>query len=192
MQLTSKPRQLPPEGTHTAILFQIIDLGTQKTEYQGQVKIGRQLRFAWELCEELMDDGRPYAISKKYTASSHPKSNIVKDIKAWTGKAVDNGFDPTTLIGSACNLTISHDPGGDGTVYANVAAIAPLKKSEKAPPMRNNPLVFDLDNYDPALFEKLPDFLKEIIAESPEYLEATGAGNTASKPAAHLDDEIPF
>ena len=58
----------PPEGTHPARCYRVIDLGTQEVDFQGQIKHQRKVLVSWELqCEERMDDGRPFSIGKKYT-----------------------------------------------------------------------------------------------------------------------------
>ena len=62
-----------PPGTHVARAVKIIDLGTQKSEWQGEEKIKHQLLMVWELPnEELEVDGlkKPFTISKFYNASS--------------------------------------------------------------------------------------------------------------------------
>jgi hypothetical protein len=57
----------PPVGTHLALCYRIIDLGTQKTTYNGETKTAHKLMISWELPQERMDDGRPFAISKRCT-----------------------------------------------------------------------------------------------------------------------------
>ena len=41
-----------PPGMHLARCYRIIDLGTQKTEYMGQMKYLRKIMLAWEIRSE--------------------------------------------------------------------------------------------------------------------------------------------
>jgi len=198
------PKVLAPAGTHTAICYQIIELGTQQSEWQGQVKRNFRIRFTWELLDELMDNGKPFAVSKEYNLSSFNKSTFMKDMKSWLGFEPTVGFDTSTLIGKACNVTVIHEPSKDGqNTYANVSTISPLKKNEVAPKSFNPPLVFELtpEKFSVSVLESLPDFLQEKIRKSPEYVEAINWMNGIrpdktiyGPPAGHpvLNDEIPF
>ena len=191
MYIQDKPREVAPEGTHTAVLYSIVDLGTQKNDFNGETKIQHRIRFDWELSEEKMSDGRPFAIGREYTASLHSKAELAKMIKAWVGVDPSGGFDASTLLGKACNISIMHNEKG----YANITAIAPLKKSEKAPPPVNPLREFDISNYKAAIFESLPDFLKEKIRLSPEYIELTAPkdySKSADDMPDDLNDSIPF
>ena len=195
MLLTSKPRENPPAGTHTAILYQIIDLGTQKNDFDKEnVKFQPRVRFTWELCEEKMADGRPFAIGKEYTFSANQKATIVQHIKAWTGQDVGKNFEVDSLLGKACNLTVVHNTKQDGTVVASVSGISALKKSEKAPPQVNPSLLFELtpDKFNPEIFKSLPDFFQDKIKLSPEYVAALNFINTAPPANDMPSDEIPF
>lgn len=41
----------PPPGNHPAVCVAIIDMGTQKQEYQGNVTFAHRAYFVWELVE---------------------------------------------------------------------------------------------------------------------------------------------
>jgi len=65
-----------PPGMHLARCYRIIDLGTQKSEYMGQVKYLHKVMLGWEIhgmhddgAPIKMKDGRPFAIFKNYTLS---------------------------------------------------------------------------------------------------------------------------
>ena len=66
-------------GVHKARCVKVIDLGTQKQEYGGEISWKRQILVIWELPEELNND-QPMTISKFYTLSLHEKSNLGKDL----------------------------------------------------------------------------------------------------------------
>lgn len=193
MYIEEKPREQAPEGTHTAILYQIIDMGTQKREFNGDVKYIPTVRFTWELCEEKMLDGRPFAVSREYTAKIHEKAEICKMVKSWKGIIPDGKYNFFSLLGEACNISIVHNEKG----YPAITAIAPLKKSEKAPARHNQTQKLWLREFNQQVFDSLPDFLKEKIRLSPEYAEAIGAGKIPEQHVtqpAHDDlrDEVPL
>jgi len=197
MLLASKPKEIAPAGTHTAILYQIIDLGTQKMEYQGEIKIQPRIRLAWELCDERMSDGRPFSVGKEYTFSAYPKANLVQHIKSWTGQEVGNNFHIESLLGKACNISVVHNTKPDGGIVAAVSAIAPLKKNEKAPPQVNPSLLFELEpgKFSLEILESLPGFFQEKIKSSPEYIEALNVLNSIDNMPpvpAYLNDPVGF
>ena len=60
-----------PAGLHLARCYRIIDIGTQRSEYDGVEKKQRKISLFWELHGEdddgnklVTDDGRPMAIFK--------------------------------------------------------------------------------------------------------------------------------
>lgn len=197
----------PPAGTFVGVCYRFIDLGTQKTEWQGQAKIARKIMISWELGEELMEDGRPFTISKRYTWSMHEKAVLRHDLQGWRGRAFepadfgDNGFDTRKLLGVPCILTVTHETKGDKT-YANVAGIGKIMKGLDPRPLVNERVYLSLEpgEFDKAVFDKLSDGIKRIIMASPEYVQLTGAAPSQAQPAHgepvglghQLDDEIPF
>lgn len=193
--------ELPPAGNHLAVLWRIVDLGTQKVEYKDETKFQRKIVLSWEIhCESRMEDGRPYTFSKRYTYSSNEKSNLRKDLEAWRGvpfKQEDfESFDLAKLIGKPCLLNILHADRGNG-VYADMASISTLIKGMPAPSLENEGYCFSLSHYDPVVYGKLSQRLQDIIALSPEFAEATKAMQENVSIATpgisqELDDEIPF
>lgn len=189
----------PPEGTHVAICYRLLDLGTQQSEFQGQTKRLHKIMMSWELPEELMDDGQPFTVHQRYTFSLHEKAKLRADLEAWRGRAFTEeeigGFDMEVLLGKPCLVTIIHTENG-GRVYANVKTISRLPKSMKAPDAPIN-IVQSFYLRDPnwTLFDSLSDGLKEVIKKSPEYAEAikTNVSDApAEVPKRDLDDDIPF
>jgi hypothetical protein len=197
--------ELTPSGTFTAICYRFIDRGTQKSEYNGEVKSRHEVMLTWELCGELMADGRPFSVSKTYTWSMHEKATLRKDLEAWRGKAfVDddfegpNAFNTKKLLGAPCTLTVTHTTKGDKT-YANVASLGRVMRGVQAPPQVNPTVYIALtaDEFDPQLFEALSDKLKAIIYGSPEYQQLRRASERHDDPGSSYgghdpDDDIPF
>ena len=201
-----------PEGSHMAVCFRVIDLGTQRWEYQGEPQIGRKVLLAWELHGEAddgtpltTDDGQPLAVSKQYTLSLGKKANLRGDLESWRGKGFTEqelaGFDITTLLGAPCMLTIKHTKKAEKT-YANVATVAKFPAALKnMKPTAKNPLqTFDVTNPDNRVYEVLPDWIKKQIDQCVERSGTPQTTRQATKTAAaaaagafdDMDDDIPF
>lgn len=190
-----------PAGAHIAICIQFIDLGSQVDEFEGRSKLQHKVRIQWELPNEPMSDGRPFVIGREYTWSMSDKAKLRAHLESWRGKAFTQadfgagGFDTKKLPGVPCTLSVTHNDKG----RAVIAGVAPAMKGV-AIPKPSNPLVyFALDDFNEAIFETLPDWIKTKIAESPEYREIISPSVTmedvddrGDRFSADLDDEIPF
>ena len=138
LSTSSKQREVPPAGTFPARCYQIIDLGHQTTSFEGQAKVVPQVRISWEL-SETMADGRPFSISKDYTASFGPKATLRKVLESWRGRAFTqeelSGFSLENVLGKPCMISVVHKPSKDGTqTYANVGNVMALPKGLDCPP----------------------------------------------------------
>lgn len=191
----------PPEGTHPARCYRVIDLGTQEVEWQGQKKHQRKILLSWELPSELMEDGEPFSVHQWYTFSSSEKSHFRKHLEGWRGKRFEDsdfgpgGFKIESLLGVPCLLTVIHNDSS-GNVYANVNSVARVPKGMEVPELTNDRVLFSLEpgEYDLQVFDALPDRLKDTIRSSPEYVEIVSGGgtNTGAPDGGDFDDEIPF
>lgn len=192
----------PPTGTHVAICVKIIDIGTQKSEYQGQANIRRQCIIGWELPNELMTEGdkagKPFVVSKFYTASLSEKANLRADLRNWRGRDFTeqelSGFESRNILGKPCMLSITMNEKGK----AKITGVMALPKGTPVPPQANKSLYFSLEKseFDQAIFDGLSDGYKKLIMISPEYRqimnpqpqEAGGVRNHFDD----MDDDIPF
>lgn len=204
-----------PAGSHHATCIRIIDLGTQRIEYNGEVKTQPKILIQWEVLSQndpdmQMSDGRPYIISRRYTASMHSKSQLAADLKSWRGRDFSPeervGFDIRNILGKTCLLSVSHEQSKDGQrTYANIAGIANKLKSFEPPPPENEIFAFDLSAPNWPNFDKLHEKIQEQIKASPEYAELNQPAHTppappqrqtpAATPSAaveDIDDDIPF
>lgn len=196
----------PPAGTHLAICYRVLDLGTQDGSWQGTPNKKHQIQIGWELCDERMEDGRPFTTGKRYTFSSSEKATLRQDLEAWRGRAFTdadfagppNGFHIRKVIGVPCLLTVIHETGHDGKTRAKVSNVTKVMKNQAAPQMVNAPQYLSLvpGEFDRAVFDALPDYFKETIIKSPEFYKLTHPdAPDQSKPPARQDDlpeEVPF
>ncbi len=180
-----------PAGSYAAVCVRVIDLGTQESNWEGEKKYARKVRFQWEL-NEPMSDGRPYICTRDFTASLHEKSAMRQFLNAWRGQDFNNaelgGFDPKVLLGKACMITLVQK--GE---YTNVASAAKLPKGMQAPAPVGELIYLSLDEFDQAAFDKLGKGVQEKIAKSPEYLERNNDTHPADAPFSGDDgDSLPF
>lgn len=194
--------ELAPAGTHPARCYGMIDMGTQATDYQGETKHQRKALIRFELLgDERMSDGRPYNVSKRYTASLHEKAQLRKDLAAWRGRDFTpeelKGFELTKVLGAFVLLNLIHVEK-NGKNYCNIASIMPLPKSMPKPEGVNELLSFDLEKFDQTTFGQLSPGLQEKIMASPEYQAIASkpapANSMANKSSGFEDfaDDIPF
>ena len=67
-----------PTGVHNARCVRVIDLGTQRNDYGGNITYKRQVLIIWEVPDQISNDV-PMTISKFYTLSLHEKSTLGMD-----------------------------------------------------------------------------------------------------------------
>lgn len=194
----------PPTGTHVAICVKIIDIGTQKGEYQGQANIRRQCIIGWELPNELMTEGdyagKPFTVSKFYTASLGEKANLRKDLANWRGRdfteAELKGFESKNILGKPCMLSLTPNEKGK----TRVTGVMALPKGTPVPKAVNPTIYLSLEKgeFDQAVFDALSDGYKKMITVSPEYRHIVNPQPAAQNPNAprntfaDMEDDIPF
>lgn len=199
-----------PTGAHLARCYRIVDLGTQKSEYMGEVKHLHKIMLGWEVHGVddngkplTTKDGRPFAMFKNYTLSWSEKANLRLDLQSWRGKAFDQEemrkFDLKTVLGAWCMLNVIERPGTNGNIYANVNGVTPVPaiiKQSGLPKAVNPDELFNLQEPDMAIFANFSDNLKAKITSSPQWKEAHGEISSAKKTehyvSADPDDSIPF
>lgn len=182
------------EGSYLARCCWVIDLGTQQSDFGPK----RKLLLAWELPEVLrtFDDTigpEPATVTKFYTASLSEKANLRKDLELWRGRAFSAeelaGFDLRKLLGVPCLLTITHRANAAGEKRATVAGLGKLPRGVEVPAASQPTRLYDLDEPNHSVFSELPQWLRDVIAESSEYQAMICGGNRQDQ---QPDVEIPF
>lgn len=197
----SRFKPVPP-GSHLARCYRIIDLGTQKTTWNGQTKMSKKVMFQFEIHSEddegnplVTDKGEPMSISKNYTLSLRDSALLRNDLEAWRGRAFTEeerqGFNLKNVLNAWCLLTVTKDVGRDGKTYTNIQGISPVPKAMKAntPPPFNEASIFSLDDPNMDVFNTLSERIRQKIMETPEW-----KAKDKSAPAPEFDDDsnIPF
>lgn len=184
-----------PAGTHLGRCIKLVDIGTQKGEYQGQATFKRQIIIGWELPSELMQTGeyagQPFTVSKFYTASLSEKANLRKDLENWRGRAFTDeelrGFDMKNILGKPCMLSIVLNEKNN----ARVGGVMAAPKGMSLPETVNQVTYFSLEEgeFDVATYESFSEKMRQMISQSPEFHERM---KQTSKASDAFEDDIPF
>jgi len=168
--------EVPPIGEHKAICYRVIDGGSAEEEYQGEVNVRHKIFLFWELTECTMQDGRRMSVMGNYTASLNEKSKLYQHVTSWINRSFTDeekqGFDPTTLVGKGCKLSIEHTKTGRAKVANVHAFVNAFDENEQLSPLptENDQVIFDLEDY---------------------CSEFSGHSNEASKRACDIFEDLP-
>ena len=180
----------PPEaGTFAARCASLIDLGTQTSVWEGEEKRAHKVLISFEVLDtdNRRSDGSPHLVSKRFTASLHPKAGLRKFLESWRGRPFTAeelaGFDLKTVVGLTCLVGIVHEAKGD-KVYANLSSVMKLPKGMPAPAGEIVPVSFDMAAPDWQVFAGLSSRLQAQIAESPEFISLPNKPRTVALGAA--------
>lgn len=160
-------------GVYPGRCVRVIGIGTQHGEYAGKPTTRVQVIVSWELPTELIAEGdyagQPYMVSKFYTASLGEKSNLRKDLASWRGRDFTpeelKGFDLKNILTKPCMVSVIHNDKGK----AKVNGIMALPKGMAVPEQINPTVLFNVFQWDDAVFDSLTDGIKDLIRKSDEY-----------------------
>jgi hypothetical protein len=208
-----------PPGMHLARCYRIVDLGTQKSEYQGQIKYLQKVMIQFEVHGEddkgkalVTNKGEPMSISKNYTLSLAEKATLRKDLQAWRGRDFTpeelRGFELKNILGAWAMISVAKSIGNNGKEYTNIMSVNPVPAAIKKagmPEAHNKPAMFAIENPDMELFETFSNGLKDKIKASPEWQAREGEEYARSEQQSGADrqarqgtgfddmeDDIPF
>lgn len=204
-----------PPGMHLARCYRVVDLGTQKSEWQGQVKHVQKIMVQFEVHGEddqgkalVTNKGEPMSISKNYTLSLAEKATLRKDLQGWRGRDFTSdelrGFELKNILGHWAMLSVAKSMGNNGKEYTNIMSVNPVPAAIKKaglPEGYNKPALFSIDDPDMELFETFGKGMKEKIMASPEWNAKQGEqyardemASAASRGSGFddMDDDIPF
>jgi len=197
INVSNKTKSDPvPAGTHHAVCYGIIAVGTQPSE---KFTPRQKIVVCFEIPSEritIKDQDLPRGISKRYTLSLNEKSSLRKDLQSWRGKPFTqeelNGFDVSKVIGSNCLISVLHSDRA-GAIYADISGISALPRQMASVRPENQPLYFNLlesidlakktGNTDVNWPSELPAWVQKICSQADEYLAFRG-GESADSPAA--------
>ena len=158
-------------GVYMAVCVGVIDLGEQYSEmfknYRNEVQI------VWEIPSETVEiDGEtnPRQLSRTFSVATSRKANLRAIISSWNGKTYsDDEFSELDLfaqIGKPCMLNVVLNDSGE---YSNVDSVVPMPKGVPAPVSTTPPIRWDMDAWDDAVFQTLPEWARDKIKKSTQY-----------------------
>ena len=178
---------------HKARCVKIIDLGTQKSDFNGDVSWKRQVLIIFETPEEHNSEGQPLTISKFYTLSLHEKANLGNDLTSWRGRAFSEvekqSFDISKLLGVTCLLNVM-----DKNRKPKISSIMPMKKGDPIAEQVTPSVVFSMEDFQAGkkeVFNNLSEGIRNIILRSKE-LEGMNQDQGDGGNGSVGDSPIPF
>lgn len=179
---------MPEDGMYKAYCYSVLIIGTIEEEYQGNKKKVLKCNIAFELVDELFEfqdnsEPMPFIVPFEGTFSLSQKANLRKLLAAWNpsfnkkyGGENSDDFDIETIIGVPAYVSVSKEQSKSDTesYYLKFQSIAPIPKELKAtmPKMKNEPMYFDVADFNKEVYFQLPKYLREKIASSDEFQNA--------------------
>ena len=190
-------------GSYPARCYSMVHIGTVEENIMGALKRLNKVRVTWELPTELVvfneEKGeQPRVISKEFTLSLHEKATLRAFLKNWRGKDFTEEeakeFDVTKLISAPCMLNITHKKSKDGQkTYLEIGSVSRLPKGMECPTQISESFIFDYDeNFDLQKLEGLPDFIKDKVKKSDEFMAKTSLEMPNHSGSSNEEDEPPF
>jgi len=203
-----------PPGMYLARCYRIVDLGTQKSEYLGQIKKLPKVMLQFEVHGEddegkalVTAKGEPMSISKNFTLSLAEKATLRKDLQTWRGREFTaeelRGFQIDNVLGAWATIAITKAMGNNNKEYTNIANINSVPKAMRAnlPEGHNKCAAFYIAEPDMTLFETFSDNLRAKIEASPEWQarewkarewQASAKESAKGSGFDDMDSDIPF
>jgi hypothetical protein len=201
-------RKLPEAGATVGVLYSLVDLGHQKTNWDNQEKWTPKVRLTFELPDqtdefEVEENGKrttvqkPMVVSIEQTRSLGEKASLRKLLEQWRGQTFTakelQAFSLKNLLGKPAMLTLIHKTSQQGRQYCAIAGASKLPKGMKAPATTtNDQLYYEIEQGEAGQFNDMPDWLQEKIRASKEFATAAGK-STATKVELDADgNQVPF
>lgn len=192
------------DGSYTARIYSIVDLGTQENTFDPTKLPTRRLRISFETPTQKHvwseeKGAQPFALHKEVSfiisredtteTNLSTLSKIYKRTIGNTGKA-----EPIfNLLGKMLTITTYTNKNG----YASIANYTDVNKdiditTDRFAPI-NEPVFFwlpdpSIGELDREMFNSLPEFIQNKIKESPEYKALTSPAKYASEDAIDVDN----
>jgi hypothetical protein len=201
-------RKLPEAGATVGVLYSLVDLGHQETNFDNQKKWTPKVRLTFELPDqtdefEVVENGKTTKVSKamvvsiEQTRSLGEKASLRKLLEQWRGQTFTSkelqAFSLKNLLGKPAMLTLIHKTSQQGRQYCAIAGASKLPKGMKAPATTtNDQLYYEIEQGEAGQFNDMPDWLQEKIRASKEFATAAGK-STAIKVEVDADgNAMPF
>lgn len=172
----AKPAIPPVDGgTYLATCVYIIDIGEQLCEFKDKGKsYNNQLVIGFELSgvEPIEIDGvmQPRILSRTFNIKASANAGLRIFLSAWAGKQYSDedfrNLDTRSFVGKPAMINVVQTEDG---CYANISGIMQIPNGFPVPEYSSRLIMFDMDPWDAAQFEALPEWARSRIEKSTEY-----------------------
>lgn len=165
--VATTPAVMP--GRYHAILVAMIDLGSQRHEFEGTVSQRPKMFLVYELSKGQL-------IATDITLSLNEKAKLRQWIEARIGQRIADGteYDITEEVGKHCTVTVEATTGG----YPKIKSVGPYTAPNTIllnP--KNRPVIISMDDFKEGV--EIPDWvprlygekIEDVIRRSPEFSE---------------------
>jgi hypothetical protein len=126
-----------PEGPHTAVCVDCLNLGERVESFNGKTRITPKLALVFRSAERR-EDGDPFEISAEFTCSMHERAGLRKFLEAWRGKPYTDeearaGVPVHKMAGVPALISVTHVTSNQGRSYAKIGSIMRLPKGLEPP-----------------------------------------------------------
>jgi hypothetical protein len=182
----------PDAGAYLGRCISVVDIGTQKTIWEGTEKFLHKVVLNFELFGDdsqgpLLIDGKPLAVYKRYTLSNHEKATLMVDLKNWLGK-VELPLNLESLLGQYAMVNIVHNEY-QGKTYANISGLTQVPSmiaKTGLPKGVNETFLYDMNKH-PKNYDQVWGWQQEMIKRSSEFVNAE-----MKREATKIEDDVPF
>ena len=203
---TTKANYSIEDGTYPGILFQIIQIGSQRFEKGGKEWYSPQILLGFELptltYQNMNGDNVSNIKSGTYFLSMNPSKNGMTGLREimdglrqsteYTEEELEK-FDIEAFFGKECNVKLE-GVESKGTVYQNITGVTPYDGEEKLEALRV-PILVRIADFARLDELELPEWIKDKIMKSQEYQELINKENKNSNVDGDCKislDDIPF
>ena len=186
-----KPSLPPvPGGTYLAVCVYSIAIGEQLCEFKDKGKsYNNQVMLGFELQGVTVEiDGKqePRTLGRTFNIAKSKNAALRKFVGAWEAKEyTDEEFlelDTNDLVGKPAMLNVVLNESGE---YSNIESIMQIPMGFPVPQPTLPLIRFDMEPWDQAAFDKLPEWAQERIKKSTEWQKEHAPTDTiAATPAA--------
>lgn len=189
------------EGTYFALCYGLIDVGDEYSEKFD--KCAPKFMILWELmgAGTVTVDGKEVnrTVSKRYSKSLNPKSNLRKDLRAWRGREFTDEelkrFDMCNILGAPCQIQIVNT-NSNGKVYSNIAAIMNLPKGMPKPTPTEEKIYWDFEDceIEDDAWNRIPKWVQDVIRnnETYQYITTNNVGHLTDKRIEEIQNYASF
>lgn len=174
--------ELPSAGLHAAVCTHVVPLGLQEG-FKGKVR--EMIALVFEI-DEKREDGTPFQVSQRYTASTNTRATFRKHLDGWrsvplTDQEVEE-FDTERLVGAPAYVNIELNTKEDRT-YTNISSILKLPPTVTPPQVTHQPV--------PKYLVQLAEKGRALAAQQ-EWDQSNTPLPASAAPDSDPNDDLPF